>query len=205
VKEQHKERPIFEMRELAALFAEPWLDPRAYGACLLAFTTGARMGEVRGLLIKNVHLSESYTDIVTNYVAGDGMKPPKWGGQRLGVPLPDITIRAIQSVMDIHPWGAEPEQFLFFSTESRQRPCDTKLIDKGFFSKLGSLNIPRAGRSFHCLRHTYMTYMAGRLPEGKLSRLGIHTNTSMDNLYTHVTDEDRTVIREAVAGLLPSK
>jgi hypothetical protein len=77
VKEQRSERPIFQLPELTALFASPWPDPRAYGACLLACTTGCRMGEARGLLVKNTHLADGYIDILTNYVDGDGMKAPK--------------------------------------------------------------------------------------------------------------------------------
>ncbi len=60
VKEDTPSRPFFELDELARLF-DTWkksLGPSdtntsqtnriAYGACLLAATTGARMGEVRG-------------------------------------------------------------------------------------------------------------------------------------------------------------
>jgi len=205
VHEPRFERPFFQFEECNALFSAPWPDPRAYTACLLAYTTGSRMGECRGLQVKNVHLDEGYLDILTNYVAGDGMKAPKWNSIRKDVDLSGIMVRALRDVLSIHPWGALPDQFVFFSTESAARPCDSKLIEKGLFTRLEEIDIPRAGRSFHSFRHTFVSYMRGKVPEVKLTRLVGHTNSTMDDRYTHATDEDRKLMRDAVAGLITGK
>ena len=104
VQEKTKERTIVELAEIKTLFAEPWSDMRAYAACVLAATTGARMGEVRGLQIRNLHLDEGYIDIVTKYVHGDGLKGPKQGNDRIGVRPHAGTIRAIRAALRMHPF-----------------------------------------------------------------------------------------------------
>jgi len=209
VDEPKPEKKVFEENELFLLLREPWPDPRAYAGSLLAFTTGCRMGEVRGMKIENVHLNEdgkNCIDIKLNYVAIDGLKAPKTKkGIRKDQFIPDITVRAIQAVLDIHPYGAKPDQYLFFSTGSSEYPCDRKIFEKGLFSQMKKNNIKKDGRSFHSLRHNYMTVMAGILPPSKLRRLGVHTNDAMDDDYIHIMDEDRVIIRKKFTGLLTEK
>ena len=75
--DRRPERRIFEAAELVKLLAVKWSDPRTYVVCAIAECTGMRLGEIRGLLVKNVHLDERYVDALTNYVETDGLKHPK--------------------------------------------------------------------------------------------------------------------------------
>ncbi len=203
VKESKTERPIFQIAELEKLFSDPWEDLRAYCACMLAVTTGARLGEVRGLKLKNTHLEKGYIDILTNYVEGDGLKGPKWGSERVGVPIPETTIQAIRAVLKTSPYGSEPESYIFYSTSSMQRPVDIKLITEGLKKRMKTIGI-NGGRTFHSFRHTYVSHLRGSIPEAKLIRLVGHTNTAITDQYTHTSEEDLKAVRDAVSGIIDS-
>ena len=202
VREEKQERPIFELADLAKLFAKPWDDMRAYGACMLAATTGARMGEIRGLQIRNAHLDAGYLDIVTNYVDGDGLKGPKWGSDRIGVPLPTRTIEVLRAVIRLNPFRDEPEAFVFCSPSSVQRPVDYKVIDTALRARMLAEKIT-GGQTFHSFRHTFVSHLRGAIPEAKLIRIVGHTNTITTDRYTHTSEEDLEAVRVAVDGLLP--
>ena len=80
--ENLNKRGAYSLEELKAIFSAEWQDIRCETAAMLAFYTGARLGEVRGLRWKNAHLDEGFVDIVENYVDEDGLKEPKWGSFR---------------------------------------------------------------------------------------------------------------------------
>ncbi len=204
VKEIKVERQIFQITELEKLFNDPWDDIRAYCACLLAVTTGARLGEVRGLKLKNIHLKNGYIDILTNYVEGDGLKGPKWESERVGVPIPDVTIKAIRAVLKTSPYGSEPESFAFYSTSSMQYPADIKLITDGLKKRMKIVGISN-DKTFHSFRHTYVSHLRGSISEAKLTRLVGHTNTAITDRYTHTSEEDLKVVRDAVSSIIRSK
>ena len=145
------------------------------------------MGEIRGLQIRNAHLDAGYLDIVTNYVDGDGLKGPKWGSDRVGVPL---------------PFRDEPDAFVFCSPSSVQRPADYKVIDKALRARMTAEKIT-GGQTFHSFRHTYVSHLRGAIPEAKLIRIVGHTNTVTTDKYTHTSEEDRKAVKAAVDGLLP--
>jgi integrase len=163
------------------------------------------MGECRGLLVHNAHPEEGYVDILTNFVAADSLKPPKWGSERLGVPIPDLTVRALQALLLLNLWGEEPDDFVFFSSEARTYPIDNKVIEKGLFGRIKEAGIAREGGSFHSFRHSYVSHLRGKLPEGKLIRFVGHTNLGTFDRYCHATDDDREAVRQVVAGLLPAQ
>ena len=204
VREQKQERPIFELVELASLFGAPWDDQRAYAACMLAATTGARMGEVRGLKIRNTHLADGYIDIVTNYVEGDGLKGPKWGSERIGVPISSRVVEVLRALLRMNPFANNPEAFVFFTESSERQPIDYKGIDIPLRARMKAVKIT-GGQTFHSFRHTYVTHLRGTIPESKLIRIVGHTNTLTTDRYTHESNEDRKTVRLAVDGLLPPR
>ena len=155
VKPKETERSIFELAELSKLFEKPWPDFRCYAASALAATTGMRIGEVRGLLVKNLHLEEDYLDVVANFQDEEGLKPPKWDSDRIGVPLPPPTVCAIAKVLQLHRWGAQPEHFVFFSTDSSSWPLNRHALGNALSRACKAAGIP--ARSFHCFRHSFIT------------------------------------------------
>lgn len=201
VPEDKKERPIFQLNELEKLFSEPWEDIRAFSACMLAATTGARLGECRGLQIKNVHLDKAFIDILTNIVTGDPLKPPKWGSERIGVPIPELTITALHAVIEISPFKDDPESFVFFTPSNKNRPIDIKVITDGLKKRMRAVGIT-GGQTFHSFRHTYVSHLRGSISEAKLIRLVGHTNTATTDKYTHVNDEDLLTVKNAVTRMI---
>ena len=215
IKEERQNRPFFELEELATLF-DTWsseLGPvekhtsqtsrLAYAACLLAATTGARMGEVRGLQIRNVHLEDGYLDIVTNYVSGDGLKDhDKAGNTRLGVPLVSRAADALRDLIMLSPFAAREDAFVFFSAGNERQPIDDRVITKELKARMEAAGIS-GGQTFHSFRHTYISHLRGVVPEAKLRAIVGHSSAETTNRYTHQTAEDRAAIRGAVNGLVP--
>ena len=99
VPEKAPERRIFELEELGKLFAVPWDDLRAY---MLAASCGLRLGEVLGLQVGNVHLDQGYLDVLTGWTRTEGLKGPKWGSERVGVPVPARAAEAVKAVLATH-------------------------------------------------------------------------------------------------------
>jgi len=200
VKEEKHEREIFQLSELKLMFSAPWENKISYTACLLAVTTGARLGEVRGLQVKNVNLDTGSIDIVTNYVPVDGLKNPKWDSIRMAVTLPDSTIKALKVIIESSPFSADPDSFVFYTPTNRNIPCDIKIITNPLKVIMKELNI--TGKTFHCFRHTYVSHLRGVLPDSKVQNLIGHTNTATTNDYTHTTDEDQKIVKNAIESFI---
>lgn len=81
------------MEEARRLLSEPllWQDRRHYALNLLAATTGARMGEIRGLQVADI--SSDHIEIRHGWSDHGGLKEPKWGSAR-SVPISPLPIEA---------------------------------------------------------------------------------------------------------------
>lgn len=204
VHDEPAEREIFKLDEYKKLFAVEWADIRYKAACLLSATTGMRMGEVRGLLVKNVHLDKSYLDVLTSWQDAEGLKPPKWGSERIGVELSKPVITAIREVLALHRWGAEPQHFVFFSIDSSRRPIGKRALDSALRAAMKATKLP-SGRTFHCFRHSLVSHAAASLSQTALRDFIGHTTVETTGRYQHVTDEDRAAMRKIQAKILPFK
>ena len=200
VKEEPKQRKIFEKEELAKLFAQPWTDMRAYAGAMLAAATGLRMGEVRGLLYGNTYLDEGYLHVLTNWQNGEGLKPPKWNDKRYGIPLPGRVVSALQAVIDIRPYPLSAESFVFFG-DKENVPVTSYVLRKGLETAMKTAQVPAQGRTFHCLRHTAASLIAGTAGTDRVQRLLGHTTQDMTLHYTHATDADREIVLKAQTDL----
>ena len=200
VAEKPAVRAIFQRDHLRALFAVPWPDYRSYAAALLAVTTGARLGEVRGLRSPSLHLDAGYIDIVENWQDGQGLKPPKWGSTRYGVPLPGRTIEALVQLESMNPYGAE-DHFVFWGP-SADEPIPKHIVSRNLSAAMKQAKIPATGRTFHSFRHTYVSLMRHEVGADRVRLAVGHTGTEMTDSYTHETDEDRVALRTAAEGLL---
>ena len=168
---------------------------------MLAFYTGARLGEVRGLRWKNAHLDEGFIDIVENYVDEDGLKEPKWGSFREGVDIPDGIVSVLRELRRVSRWGSEPERFVFFDVDSPGIPAGKGLLTRGLKQVCRSLDI--TGRTFHSLRHSFITHFGPHMRPAELRYLVGHSNEATTERYEHRTEEGRKAIRDAQAKILP--
>ncbi|GAB6091231.1 tyrosine-type recombinase/integrase [Spirochaeta dissipatitropha] len=203
VKETTSEQKIFEVSELNQIFNDPehWGDIRKYAAAMIAATTGARLGEVTGLQIKNLNFQDNTVDILNSWHQTEGLKPCKWNSFRQNVVLPEMTVRVIKELLDNHPWADNPTAYLIYSASGSHRPLDGRAITKALQKRVRQLNL-QSGRNFHSLRHTFVSYIRGLLPESKVIRLVGHSNTKMEAHYTHVTESDIEQLRRSVSGLI---
>ena len=201
VKEDPKERPIFQIDELGRLFDKPWDDIRAYTACLLAAETGMRLGEVRGLLYRNLHLDEGYLDVLTNWIDGEGLKPPKWGSTRSGVPVSPRCAIAIRQMMQVNRWEPTDDGFVFSHIEYQDRPIATAAINRALKRAMKAAGIP-PGRTFQSFRHSLASHWNG--PLNAIQQVLGHSAIEMTQHYSdHATDEGRESFRRYQQNIIP--
>lgn len=200
VKEEPERREIFERDEIVKLFSLPWPDIRAYAGAMLSASTGLRLGEVRGLLVRNLYLDEGYLNVLTSWSDDEGVKPPKWNDVRYGVPLPGRVADALAAVITVHPYSPGPDSFVFFGDDAT-RPIGMQVIPREMKRAMSAAGIPARGRTFHCLRHTAASLIAGSAGSERVQRLLGHTTAAMTERYTHPTEGDRAIVLEAQEAL----
>ncbi len=200
VHEKPRKVGYFEPDEVRRLFSSPWNDFRAFAAAMVSVTTGLRLGEIRGLVWENVHLDAGYLDVVTNWQDGQGLKPPKWGDVRRGVPFPAKVSDSFNSVKEITPWETP---FVFFG-DKPDTPVNKRLLQRGLELAMRDSGIPKrqpsnpdAERTYHSLRHTAATLVAQRAGLDTAQRLLGHTTTTTTEGYVHTTQNDRVAVLEA--------
>jgi integrase len=207
IKKIHEETPprkIFELEELEKLFSAPWSDLRIYTGALFAAGTGARLGEVRGLRFRNLHLDLGYVDIVENYQDAEGLKICKWDSGRAGVPLPSRIIDALEKLMAIHRWGAQPDSFVFFDLNTPKLPIGKHALSEGLKIAVKNSGLP-GGRTFHCLRHTFISHVSGNISPASLRYHVGHSNAETTALYEHQTERDTKALKDVQNKMLPYK
>lgn len=121
---QAKRRGILEPAEVKALFSTTWADERARVACLIAMTTGARLGEV--LALRRDDIGEDRLFIRHSYSICDGLKSTKSGEAR-EVPLLPAVRSALLALESKNPHPAGPERFVF-AGQAPGRPLDANRI-----------------------------------------------------------------------------
>jgi integrase len=201
VKTHPKERQPFSRDELKKLFAAKWPDERVRVAAMLSFFSGARIGEIKGLLWENVH--ENSIDIVLQFVESKlsyGLAKPKCNSTRLGVPVPKEILESMQKLRKAskHPFGK-----FVFQSDYLNEPILNYALSQGLTAGLLAAGIEQAGRSWHNLRHSFATLMRGKVGLEVTSKSIGHSSMSVTAGYAnHETEEDKTALRNAVIGLL---
>jgi integrase len=202
VKEETPPRKIFELAELETLFATPWADFRCYAGALFAVGTGARLGEVRGLRFRNLHLDKGYCDILENYQDAEGLKRCKWDSGRAGVPIPARVADALKRLIAIHRWGPLPDNYVFYDVNTPKLPIGKHTMCRGLTLAVTSAKLP-GGRTFHCLRHTFISHASGSLSPASLRYHVGHAGAETTALYEHQTAGDRKALEDVQNRILP--
>ena len=216
----HQERGVLTDREVRRLFADPALFPdyRMYAANLLAFTTGARMGEVRGLLVDDVH--RDHIVIQHSWEEGHGLKEPKYGSVR-AVPIGPRVYDALDTVIREY----RPEAIVFYGFNGdRSVPVSKTHINKSLVYALVNLRLPESMRNdtkkreriarvyaerrvtFHSWRHKLNTVLrTAGVPDSKIRLLTGHRGEAMTNWYTRFTHADFQDVRGVQDRMLEEK
>lgn len=205
IPDEPTEREIFEADELIKLFNIKWPDQRYKAACMLAADSGMRLGEIRGLLIKNVHLAKKELDVKTNWQDGQGIKGPKWGSYRDHIEISEPVVSAIREVLALHRWGADPDHFVFFGIESASVPIGKRALTNALAAAMKKAKL-RDGRTFHSLRHSLCSHARGKVSEAALRKIfGWSEKSNMVKEYSHTTERDRKELRNIRKQIIPFK
>ena len=212
-------RGILDPTEVKALFSTTWTDERAHVACLVAMTTGARLGEV--LALQKQDISGDRLLIRHSYSIRDGLKTPKNGEARVVPLLPGVR-SALLALEAKSPHPAGPERFIFMGVKP-DRPIDANRILLGMRKALVSMNgkewadeearkkvlseYSARGIDFHSWRHWYATNMADRLDARTVQKATGHKTAAMLEHYAeHELEEGiarlKIAVSEAFTNLL---
>lgn len=191
VKLVQEERGILEMDEARRLLTEPllWQDRRHFVLNLLAATTGARMGEIRGLQIADIFPDR--IEIKHSWSDHGGLKEPKWGSVR-SIPIAPLIYSNLEGLMA----AMQPTSFLFYGEHGKDRPLGTQAIAHALYDAMKSIGISEVDRrqrhlSFHGWRHWLNTALRSRgLPDSKLRLITGHRSDEMSDRYTHFNARD---------------
>ena len=200
---QGRRRGILEPAEVKALFSTTWADERARVACLVAMTTGARLGEV--LALRREDIGEDRLFIRHSYSIRDGLKSTKSGEAREVPLLPAVRLALLSlEVKSPHPTGLE--RFIF-AGQAPARPLDANRILLGMRKALVSMHgkewTDEEARGkvlaeysarcidFHSWRHWYAKNMVDRLDAKAVQRATGHkTATMLEHYADHVAEGD---------------
>jgi integrase len=200
--EEKPRRGILSIAELKKLFAGDALATRwkgnlkLYVANILSASTGMREGEIRGLLIKDVH--DDYIDVQHSWEQGYGLKGAKWGSERR-VTVPKSVTTFLEKLIEQSPYKDEDD--LVFFGESRTTPLHARAFINALYDALVTIGIDEEERkaraiTFHSWRHFLNSISRGRVPDEKLRLMTGHRTEEMTEHYTHLLEEDYTEIRK---------
>ncbi|MCF7914501.1 MAG: site-specific integrase [Spirochaetaceae bacterium] len=203
VKESRQERGVFTRKEIIKLFKTPdiWPDFRHYALNLLAFSTGMRLGEIRGLCIQNVY--QNYVAVSTQWEDKVGLKAPKAGSIR-NVALPAATAKALHMLIV----ETRPRDILFYSEGDRSKPFTKSHIEKTLYKVMEAAGIPPEERKtrnlvFHSWRHTLNTILRSEgISDAKVQKITGHRTDGMTENYTHFQADDFRDVSELTGRLL---
>lgn len=212
-REQPRERGTLSRAELWALLFRPgvletvWDGDRLYYLfALTAAITGMRRGELRALIVENVHQDWIAVNHGWDEAANAMTDAPKWGKRRIA------TIPALVGDL-LHSWiadvGLAPDDFIFRSTVNPRTPVTGHTVKRRFdtaLSKIGICENRRKMRNlvFHSLRHSLATAMRAQAVDSWQARALVgHTDERMFEHYAdHATPELLGDVREFQLGLM---
>lgn len=205
------ERGILTEKEVRAIVALDWPDPRQKAAILLGLFAGFRRGEMMGLCWRAVDL-DGGTIRVEQAVTREGeTKAPKAGSYRT-VPITEPVEAILRTLKEKYPYGDPlPDDYVLCATpwrtdsgkkapsdidEYRGRPIAEITLRRGWFDILAAVGIDEEERArrrlvLHGCRHYFAKVVTGRLPLLVAQRLMGHRSAQMTEHYaSHETAED---------------
>ncbi len=175
------ERAPFTAEEVIKLMAHAYNDEWR-GLILIAAHTGLRMGDVLSLKADNIEGD----DIV--------IRPTKTKRSRSTIRIP-LTPPVVEWIGD-REGRFFPE--LSKKTTSTHSTNFTRLMNKAGVAR--EVTLPggiEASRSFHCLRHSFTSWLAeADVPSDVRRKLTGHKSAGMHDLYTHHDESLRRAVKE---------
>jgi integrase len=176
---------FLDQPELERLLATPYpddafgrLEPTLY---LTAAMTGLRQGELLGLRWRDVDLQARKVRVVSPYVRGE-FGDPKSEGSGRSVPLAQRVAEALAELRERSAYASEGE--LVFAHPESGNPLDRSKLVRRF--KAATERAEVRPITFHELRHTFGTRMAGAgVPLRTLQHWMGHADAKTTQVYAH--------------------
>ena len=157
---------------------------------MIAFMTGARLGEIMGLEWKDIHFDKKVIEIrqSSQYLPGKGVftKKPKTESSERRIAVNDMLLSLLKQYRDDQRekgFLCQDNNRLFVTWDGK--PMHPNSVTKWFPKFLRRNKLPPL--NFHGLRHTSATFLIsqGMDIETVAGRLGHSTSATTQNIYSH--------------------
>ena len=199
-----KKADIFTTEELDRFFdGANWVDGlREYLLFLIMASCGLRLGEARGLRVKQL-IVEKHALLVDGFCKPNGFRTNynKKGSnedQKLRVTLvPDETMDIVIRYIESHYLSSE--DFIFQREDGK--PLRQEYLESVFHRVIAKAGIDTTCRKLcpHSFRFTYVTRMRTKLDAETVQKMVGHSSVEMTEYYT------RAAIPEMIEGLNPAR
>ena len=195
-----KQRPL--RVEEVQLLAEHLEEP-ARTVFILAVTTGLRIGEILGLQVDDIDLSDAIINVQRSVSRGE-VDTTKTEGSNRRVPIPAILMEVLSA--QVRQVGSLPVNLpnnplapnWLFPSRAGTPLSDRNLINRHVYPVSKRLGIPHF--SWHSLRHTFSTLGGneGTIPTLVMKQLLGHSKLSTTEKYMHELQSEQ---REAMTKI----
>jgi len=199
--ENSKKRGILSSAESKGIFSLPWESEHGRLSALVAYSTGARLGEI---------LSLSPDDIVSDFEGKPairfrkswsryvGIKSTKTGSEK-AVP---VNARIRDDLIKLFEKNPHKNSFIFWGEKSDE-PITHRIIELAFCRQLHKIGIDETKRlernlSFHSLRHGLNSTLRGKISDPTLRLIMGHVSPGSTDTYDHLTDKKFASIRKTI-------
>ena len=199
--ENPRKRGILSSTESKKIFSMPWESEHGRLAALVAYSTGARLGEILAL---------SPDDIVSDFEGKPaiwfrkswsryvGIKSTKTGNEK-AVPISNKIRDALIKLSEQNP---HKNGFIFWGEESEE-PITHRIIELALCRQLHKIGIDETKRlernlSFHSLRHNLNATLRGKINDATLRLIMGHVSPESTDTYDHLTDKKFANIRKTI-------
>jgi integrase len=199
--ENPKKRGILSPAESKAVFSTPWENEHGRLMALVAYSTGARLGEILALSPEDITVDFEQKPVLwirkswSRYV---GVKSTKTGNEKV-VPISNQLRDDLVRLAEQNP---HKDGFIFWGTDSG-RPITHRIIERAFCCQLHKIGIDEAKRmnrhiSFHSLRHNLNATLRGKINDATLRLIMGHADPGSTDTYDHLTDERLAEARKSI-------
>lgn len=165
---------------------------------LTAAMTGLRQGELLGLRWRDVDFAARKVRVVSPYVRGE-FGDPKSEGSGRSVPLAERVATELEALRARSPYAADKN--LVFCHPETGNPLDRAKLTRRFKKAVRGAGVREI--TFHELRHTFGTRMAGAgVPLRTLQHWMGHADAKTTQVYAHYqpSDDEANTIDRAFDG-----
>lgn len=184
-----KKKVILSLEQTIDLFNAEWDNDRVKLVCVIACFTGMRQGEILALQIRDIGEDRIY--IRHSYSPYEGLKTPKNGEER-EFRIPPELRGMILNQASFNPWGTDPDAFVFFSSQSPDKPLSPKRFNRYLRRALESIGYPNPEEiTFHSFRHEWCTNTLSDIGDQRICMIGSghKTESVFNNHANHIQKE----------------